>query len=32
MINGIEENVYYYVNNELDKLEEEFNINILYAV
>ena len=32
MINGIEENVYYYVNNELDKLEEEFNIKILYAV
>lgn len=32
MINGIEENVYNYVNNELDKLEEEFNIKILYAV
>ena len=32
MINGIEENVYYYVNNKLDKLEEEFNIKILYAV
>ena len=32
MINGIDENVYQYVNEELDKLEEEFNIKILYAV
>lgn len=32
MINGINEDVYNYVNQELDKLEEEFNIKILYAV
>lgn len=32
MINGIDEDVYYYVNNKLDELEEEFNIKILYAV
>ena len=32
MINGIDEEVYNYVNQELDKLEEEFNIKILYAV
>lgn len=32
MINGIDENVYQYVNEELDKLEKEFNIKILYAV
>lgn len=32
MINGIDKDVYYYVNQELDKLEEEFNIKILYAV
>lgn len=32
MINGIDEDVYYYVNQELDALEEEFHIKILYAV
>ena len=32
MINGINEDVYNYVNQELDKLEEEFNIRILYAM
>lgn len=32
MINGIEDEVYHYVNNELDKIEEEFNVTILYAV
>lgn len=32
MINGINEDVYNYVNQELDKIEEEFNIKILYAV
>lgn len=32
MINGIDKNVYNYVNQELDKIETEFNIKILYAV
>ena len=32
MINGINEDVYNYVNQELDKIEKEFNIHILYAV
>ena len=32
MINGIDEDVYYYVNQELDALEKEFHIKILYAV
>ena len=32
MINGIDEDVYNYVNQELDKIETEFNIKILYAV
>ena len=32
LINGIEEKVYNYVNEQLDKLEEEFNIKILYDV
>lgn len=32
MINGIEDDVYEYVNQKLDELEEEFNIKILYAV
>lgn len=31
-INNIDEEVYNYVNKELDKIEEEFNIKILYAV
>lgn len=32
MINGIDKDVYNYVNQELDKIETEFNIKILYAV
>ena len=32
MINGIDEDVYNYVNKCLDDIEEEFNIKILYAV
>ena len=32
MINGIDKDVYYYVNEQLDNLEEEFGIKILYAV
>ena len=32
MINGIEDKVYHYVNRELNKIEKEFNVNILYAV
>lgn len=32
MINGINEDVYNYVNQELDKIEKEFNVHILYAV
>ena len=32
MINGIDKDVYNYVNQELDKIEKEFNIKILYAV
>lgn len=32
MINGIDEDVYNYVNYELDNIEREFNITILYAV
>ncbi len=32
MNNGIDKDVYNYVNQELDKIEKEFNIKILYAV
>lgn len=32
MINGIDDDVFMYVNKELDNLEEEFNIQIIYAV
>ena len=32
MINGIEDDVYKYVNQELDKIEEKFGVKILYAV
>ena len=32
MINGIPKDVYNYVNQELDKIEEEFGVHILYAV
>ena len=32
MINGIEDKVYHYVNKELNKIEREFNVKILYAV
>ena len=32
MINGIEDEIYKYVNQKLDEIEEEFNIKILYAV
>ena len=32
MINGIDKDIYNYVNQELDKIEKEFNIKILYAV
>lgn len=32
MINGIDKDVYNYVNQELDKIEKKFNIKILYAV
>lgn len=32
MINGIEDKIYHYVNNELDKIEKEFKVKILYAV
>ena len=32
MINGIDKDVYYYINEQLDNLEEEFGIKILYAV
>lgn len=32
MINGIDDDIYYYVNEQLDSLEKEFNIKIIYAV
>ena len=32
MINGIEDEVYKYVNKELDNIEKEFGVKILYAV
>ena len=32
MINGIDKDVYHYVNQELNKIEKEFDIHILYAV
>lgn len=32
MINGIDKDVYYYVNQELNKIEKEFDIHILYAI
>ena len=32
MINGIDDEVYAYVNHELDKIEEEFGVKVLYAV
>ena len=32
MINGIDKDVYHYVNQELNKIEKEFGIHILYAV
>lgn len=32
MINGIDKDIYNYVNQELDNIEKEFNVKVLYAV